>query len=40
MKSIEIYGFIGWISSYLLSIVYVAWVLLPDNALNVTFLPN
>lgn len=33
MKSIEIYGFIGWISSYILFIVYLAWVFLPDTAL-------
>lgn len=35
MKSIEIYGFIGWIASYILFIVYLGWVFLPDTALQV-----
>lgn len=32
MKSIEIYGFIGWIASYIIFFVYIAWVFLPESA--------
>ncbi|CAD8111524.1 unnamed protein product [Paramecium sonneborni] len=34
MKSIEIYGFIGWIASYIVFFIYLAWVFLPESALH------
>ncbi|EWS72983.1 PIG-P protein (macronuclear) [Tetrahymena thermophila SB210] len=34
MKSIEIYGFVGWVGSFGMFLLYIIWGFLPDNLLN------
>lgn len=34
MKTVEIYGFVGWVSSFILFIVFVIWSFFPDEILN------
>jgi len=34
MKSIEIYGFVGWIGSFILYFLYLIWAFVPDSILH------
>lgn len=43
MKSIEIYGFAGWVGSFGMFLLYIIWSFLPDdllNSLGVYFYPD
>ena len=34
MKSIEIYGFVGWIGTFILYSLYLIWAFVPDSILH------
>lgn len=34
MKSIEIYGFVGWIGSFIIYSLYLIWAFVPDSFLH------
>lgn len=34
MKSVEIYGFVGWIGSFILYSLYLIWAFVPDSLLH------
>ena len=43
MSSVEIYGFVGWISSFVIYGLYLLWALVPDHILQAygfTYFPS
>lgn len=34
MKSAEIYGFVGWVSSFIIFFLYIIWAFVPDSTLH------
>ena len=34
MKSVEIYGFVGWVSSFIVYLLFLIWTLIPDSILH------
>lgn len=43
IKSIEVYGFVGWITSFVLFVLYGLWVIMPRTvllSLGLPYLPD